>query len=138
MSRYIPDTLRRLVATRADFRCEYCRIPEIGTFYAFQIDHITSLKHGGTTTEDNLAYACTLCNRNKGTDLGTRLEKNGPIIRFFDPRKDKWFEHFDFIEDGLIVAKSGIGEATIKVFGINHADSLIERRLLIASGHYSK
>lgn len=136
MSRHIPDTLRRLVATRADFRCEYCHTPEIGTFYALQIDHITSLKHGGKTTEENLAYACTLCNRNKGTDLGTRLEMHGPIIRFFDPRTDNWFEHFQVTEQGLIVAKSIIGEATIKIFGMNHADSLIERRLLIAAGHY--
>jgi hypothetical protein len=136
MSRHISDTLRRLVATRADYRCEYCRIPEIGTFYGLQIDHITSLKHGGETIESNLAYACTLCNRNKGTDLGTRLEKNGPIIRFFDPRTDKWAEHFEVIEEGEIAAKSIIGKATIKIFGMNHADSLIERRLLIAAGHY--
>jgi len=29
MSRYIPVALQKLVAERADFRCEYCRLPEI-------------------------------------------------------------------------------------------------------------
>lgn len=78
MSRYLSDAIRRLVATRADFRCEYCRVPEIGSFYSFQIDHIISLKHSGETQPDNLAYAGILCNRNKGTDLGTRINK-GPL-----------------------------------------------------------
>jgi len=136
MSRYISDTLRRLVATRANFRCEYCRVPEIGTFYSLQIDHITSLKHSGETAAENLAYACTLCNRSKGTDLGTRLEKGGAIIPFFNPRRDDWFEHFEADENGVIVPKSLIGEATTKIFGMNHADSIIERKLLIASGKY--
>lgn len=136
MSRYIPDALRRLVATRANFRCEYCRVPEIGTFYSLQIDHITSLKHEGETESDNLAYACTLCNRNKGTDLGTRLEKGEMIIPFFNPRTDNWFEHFEAGEDGMIVPRTLVGKATVKIFGMNHADSVIERRLLIAADRY--
>lgn len=136
MSRHIPDALRRLVAMRADFRCEYCHVPEIGTFYSLQIDHITSLKHDGQTEPDNLAYACTLCNRNKGTDLGTRLEKGGPIVPFFNPRTDNWHEHFEADENGMIAPKTAIGVATVKIFGMNHADSIIERRLLIAAGRY--
>lgn len=136
MSRYIPDALRRLVATRAAFRCEYCHVPEIGTFYSFQIDHITSLKHGGETSVENLAYACILCNRNKGTDLGTRLENDERIISFFNPRTDNWSEHFEADENGMIISKTLIGEATVKIFGINHGDSIIERSLLIAAGKY--
>ncbi len=136
MSRYIPDALRRLVATRANFRCEYCRAPEIGTFYSLQIDHITSLKHDGETESDNLAYACTLCNRNKGTDLGTRLEKDGAIIPFFNPRTDDWFEHFEADANGMIIPKTLVGKATVKILGMNHADSIIERRLLAAAGRY--
>jgi len=137
MSRYIPDALRRFVATRANFRCEYCRMPEIGTFYGLQVDHITSLKHDGQTVEDNLAYASTLRNRNKGTDLGTRLEANGPIVRFFNPRVDHWDEHFKALETGELTSLTPIGEATIRIFGMNHPDSILERRLLVASGHFS-
>ena len=136
MSYYIPDALRRLVAERANFRCEYCRIPEMGTFYNLQIDHITSLKHQGETEPANLAYACTLCNRNKGSDLGTRLEKDGPIVRFFNPRTDDWSEHFEVHETGIILPKTDIGKATVTILGMNHPDSVIERRLLIAARRY--
>ena len=57
MSRYTPAELRRKVAQRADFRCEYCRFPEIAAMVKFQLEHIISLKHGGKTILENLAYA---------------------------------------------------------------------------------
>lgn len=63
--------MRRAAAERAGSRCEYCRLPAVDSFYGFQIDHVVSRKHGGTTVLDNLACACPDCNRNKGTDLGT-------------------------------------------------------------------
>ncbi|MFN7115190.1 MAG: HNH endonuclease [Saprospiraceae bacterium] len=87
MSRYIPDALRTLVAERANTCCEYCLLPELYSFFSFHVDHIISVKHGGETEADNLAYACTLCNRNKGADLGTILIKNGPLIPFSNPEK---------------------------------------------------
>ena len=62
MSRYISDKLRALVAHRAGFRCEYCRLLAEDAFFRFHIDHIVSVKHGGETVEENLAYACQICN----------------------------------------------------------------------------
>ena len=136
MSRYISDPLRQLVAERANHRCEYCLIPEANSFYNFQVDHIISLKHGGQTKEGNLAFACSLCNRSKGSDLGTVLEGESAIVRFYNPRKDKWTDHFAWEEDGLILSKTSIGGATIKIFGFNHPDSVLERKLLISAGLY--
>ena len=136
MSRYVSDALRRLVAERASHRCEYCLIPQANSFYNFQVDHIISLKHGGQTKEENLAFACSLCNRSKGSDLGTVLEGESEIIRFYNPREDSWTDHFTWEEDGLIFPKTSIGGATIKIFGFNHPDSILERRLLISSGLY--
>ena len=83
MSRYIPEPLRALVAKRAVHRCEYCRIPERFSNFRFQVDHIVSLKHGGTTEQSNLAYTCPLCNGSKGSDLGTFLTGRKRLIRFF-------------------------------------------------------
>jgi hypothetical protein len=40
MSSYVSEDLRRLVAIRADFLCEYCLIHEDDTFYGCQVDHI--------------------------------------------------------------------------------------------------
>ncbi len=72
MSRpYISEELRRLVAERADYICEYCLIAEADRSSSCQVDHIISVKHGGSTTPDNLAYACIYCNLQKGSDLGS-------------------------------------------------------------------
>lgn len=136
MSRYISESLRRLVAERAGYRCEYCRIPESNSFYSFQVDHVISIKHGGKTEADNLAFACSICNRNKGSDLGTILGRSEDIIRFVNPRKDGWREPFEVTGEGLLNSKTQIGEATIKIFGLNHPDSIIERRLLLSIGLY--
>ena len=94
MDRYIPTELRLLVAERADYVCEYCLIHEDDTFVGCQVDHIISLKHGGQTEAENLAYACAFCNRNKGSDIGSIVWQTGEFVRFFHPRTDTWAEHF--------------------------------------------
>ena len=81
--RYINPDVRQFVAERAEYLCEYCLIHEDDTYLGCQIEHIISLKHGGTSDADNLAYACALCNRHKGSDVGSVLndEEFVPIIR---------------------------------------------------------
>lgn len=136
MSRYIPDTLRKQVAQRANFRCEYYRLPQQVSGFSFEIDHITSLKHGGKTRFDNLAYACPICNGNKGSDLGTILAQNSKhLVRFFNPRTDDWFDHFE-LQNGVILAKSDIGAATIKIFDFNREQDILYRQKLSAIGLY--
>lgn len=67
MASYVPAELRRLVAARADYLCEYCLIHEEDRGFGCQLDHIISEKHGGVTDAGNLAYACPPCNRAKGS-----------------------------------------------------------------------
>ena len=69
---YIPAELRRNVITRSGGICEYCLIPADATINGCEVDHIVAEKHGGATTEENLAYACFFCNRNKGSDQAAR------------------------------------------------------------------
>ena len=69
MGSYIRDDLRRLVAARADRLCEYCLIHEDDAYFGCEVDHIISVKHGGPTVAENLAYACAFCNRQKGSDF---------------------------------------------------------------------
>jgi hypothetical protein len=71
MARWISTELRQTIVDRAKQLCEYCLIAEADTFYGCEVDHIISLKHGGSTEPDNLAYACALCNRAKGSDVGS-------------------------------------------------------------------
>jgi len=132
MSLYIPEALRILVAQRAGFRCEYCRLPQQIAGFSFEIDHIISLKHSGITHADNLAYSCPICNGNKGSDLGSILpDRPREIIRFFNPRTDNWFDHFE-VQNGLIMAKTEIADVTIKIFDFNREQDVIYRQKLIA------
>jgi 5-methylcytosine-specific restriction endonuclease McrA len=130
MSKSIPKSFRLVTIKRANSRCEYCRIPNIDSYYGFQVDHIISRKHEGKTILTNLAYACPDCNSYKGTDLGTYLTASLNLTRFFHPRLDKWDDHFVTDNSGFISAQTEIGEATIKIFQINHPDRIIERQLL--------
>jgi hypothetical protein len=135
MSKHISDELRLLVASRAGNLCEYCLIHEDDTFFGCEVDHIVSLKHGGSTEADNLAFSCLICNRRKGTDLGSIIEPGGGIIRFFNPRRDSWKEHFQL--DGVLIRPlSEIGKATANIFGFNNPERIIERETLIAVGRY--
>lgn len=128
MNRHIPERLRKIVAERANYRCEYCLLPELLAFYSFQIDHIISMKHGGLTTESNLAYSCVTCNNAKGSDIGTILLPEREYIRLFNPRTDEWEANFYF-DNSVIFAKTKLGEATIKVLDLNAVDRLIERSI---------
>ncbi|MEZ4942718.1 MAG: HNH endonuclease signature motif containing protein [Saprospiraceae bacterium] len=134
MSRSIPDSLRREIAGRAAFCCEYCRLPEKAAFFSFHVDHIVSLRHGGTTSLDNLAFACPICNRNKGTDLGTLVGNPPSLVRFFNPRVDNWDDHFSMEASGEIRSKTDIGEATKMFLDFNYPDAVIERRKLLLAG----
>ena len=134
MSSFISDELRRIVASRAGFLCEYCLIHEDETFFGCEVDHVISRKHGGLTAE-NLAYACLICNRPKGTDLGSILESGGPLTRFFDPRRDSWNDHFRY-DGATILSLTEIGEVTARIFGFNDTERVLERATLIAVGRY--
>lgn len=129
MGTYIPDRLRLLIANRAQRRCEYCQFHEEDSFLSFQIDHIISLKHGGETQEDNLAWTCFSCNNNKGSDIGTILFPDKLFIRLFNPRIELWDEHFEII-DYMIHPKSLIAEATIKVLKLNEVERIMERQVI--------
>lgn len=135
MNRYISEKLRLDVALLANFRCEYCRVHEDDLFFSYQIDHIISVKHGGETDLENLAYSCSMCNQNKGSNLGTYLPDSKRLVRLFYPRKDTWKTHFK-VSNGEIIGKTKIGLATIKVLDLNNVDRVILRQILIESGRY--
>jgi hypothetical protein len=135
MSSYISAALRRLVAGRADFLCEYCLMHEDDAVFGCEVDHIISEKHGGPTDAENLAYACTFCNRAKGSDVGSMVVRTGAFVRFFNPRTDRWAEHFA-LDGVLILAHSDIGEVTARILEFNHSDRLLERQVLQAVSRY--
>jgi hypothetical protein len=137
---YISAELRRLVIARADRLCEYCLLHEDDSYFGCQVDHIISEKHGGLTDADNLALACTTCNRSKGSDVGSIVMplSSGIFSRFFNPRKDLWRKHFRLDgSDGIsIIPLSNIGEVTARILGFNSSERLLERQMLHEMNRY--
>lgn len=130
---YVSQKLRQRVRKRAFGICEYCLMHEDLLMFSPQVDHIISIKHGGEYDVENLAFCCIRCNRNKGTDLGSILHDKRKIIRFYNPRVDKWPDHFE-IRDAKIVPLTSTGQVTEKIFRFNTSERIVERELLAKLG----
>lgn len=126
---YISTELRRLVVARAEGLCEYCLIAEEDTFFGCEVDHIISEKHGGPTKEDNLAWTCAVCNQAKGSDVGSIHWESGEFVRFFNPRTDRWADHF-VLAESRIEAVTKIAAVTARILGFNINERLLERKML--------
>ncbi|MGB7210152.1 MAG: HNH endonuclease [Pyrinomonadaceae bacterium] len=135
MSSYISPETRETVASRANFVCEYCLIAEDDAYFKFQIEHIVSRKHGGSSELENLALACVFCNRYKGTDIASLKPETHELVRFYNPRTMRWSEHFRL--NGVVIEPlTDIGEATIRILQMNHDDQILERQVLSRRGRY--
>ncbi len=132
----IEEISRRLVIERAGRRCEYCLVHEDNAGYPHQIDHIISRKHGGSSGIGNLAYACVLCNRYKGSDIAS-IDRSGHTVRFFDPRRDICDEHFK-LNGPVLQPLTSAGEVAAKVLRLNASERVIERQLWQALGQYRR
>lgn len=131
----IASEIRRVVAARAHYVCEYCLIAEEDSFFKFQIEHIISRKHGGSAESENLALACVFCNRYKGSDIATLNPQTNQLIQFYNPRTMRWREHFR-LNEVVIEPQTDIGEATVRILQMNHDDQILERRVLYNRGRY--
>jgi hypothetical protein len=132
---YISAELRRVVLTRAQRLCEYCLLAEEDTFLGCALDHIISEKHGGLTESENLALACVFCNQSKGSDIGSIHWATNTFVRFFNPRIDRWRDHFTLVNN-RIEPLSAIAETTERILGFNTTERLLERDALIALQRY--
>jgi hypothetical protein len=132
---YVPAPLRRLTRERSQDRCEYCLIPEAVGFYPHEIDHIVAEKHGGQTIESNLCVSCLICNRHKGSDLTSIDPMTLTITRLFDPRHDRWEEHFH-LAGAVIEGITPQGRTTARMLHFNDPDQVELRAALIVLGRY--
>ncbi len=116
--RYIPANLQRTVIQRADNRCEYCGLSQVGQEASFHIDHVIPVASGGLTLEGNLALACVSCSLRKGARHIVMDPQTGIEVRLFNPRQDKWVIHFRW-NDVKIVGLTATGRATIEALSMN-------------------
>ncbi|MBA2734989.1 MAG: HNH endonuclease [Acidobacteria bacterium] len=135
MSNYISPETRQIVARRANFVCEYCLIAEEDAYFRFQVEHIISSKHGGSSELENLALACVFCNRYKGSDIASLAPETSELVRFYNLRTDHWSEHFR-LSGVIIESLTKIGEVTVRILQMNHNDQILEREVLSRRKHY--
>ena len=118
MTSAITAALRSLVAERAENRCEYCRLSQVGQEATFHIDHVVPRTAGGPTDEDNLALACVGCSLRKGARRRAIDPQTGADVVLFNPRRDSWSEHFRW--DGVrLDGRSPTGRATAAALAMN-------------------
>ena len=133
----ITEALRQQVRERAQGRCEYCLLHDEDTLLLHEADHVIAQKHRGTTTADNLAWACAACNRYKGTDIGSIDEHTGKLAPLFNPRTQHWQRHFR-LNGARIEPLTASGRATEQLLRLNEEARLIERVILRSIGHYPR
>jgi len=54
--------------------------------YPHEPDHIIAVRHSGSTTATNLAYACFECDRAKGTDISSLDPEMGALTPLYNSR----------------------------------------------------
>jgi hypothetical protein len=88
------------------------------SFFRFHIEHVIPRKHGGASTESNLALACHACNLHKGPNLTGIDPDTGAVVLLFNPRTQNWQDHFT--EQGArVVGITSEGRATVRVLVMN-------------------
>lgn len=127
------SSVLRLVRDRANDCCEYCQLPQHAASITFEIDHIIARKHGGESSEKNLALSCYYCNSHKGPNIAGLDPDAGNLTRLFNPRIDEWSEHFRWTGPYL-VGLTAIGRTTIVVLNINDPGSILTRQSLLEEG----
>jgi hypothetical protein len=126
---YIPDV------TRANGKCEYCLLRARYSVANFEIDHIFALKHGGSSTIDNLCLCCPDCNRQKSNDLASLDPRTNEPAFLFHPRRDIWTAHFR-VSKAYIEPITPSGWATASLLLFNSSFRVRERTRLLRLGMY--
>lgn len=128
---------RRLARKRAGGRCEYCRCPESHSTQNFSVDHIWPQSLEGDDELTNLALACQGCNNRKYNKTGAHDPVTGVEAPLFDPRRQRWVEHFRWSDDKLrVLGLTPTGRATVAALDLNREGVLNLRDVLLLRGFH--
>ncbi len=133
----ISDTIRERVKEASRNRCGYCQMSAEYVYSPMEIDHIIPKAMDVAGDEENLWLACPRCNnfesdQTYATDPITEKE-----IKLFNPRLQKWTEHFAWSEDGgHAIGQTPCGRATVIALRINIDAAVAFRRLLASIGRH--
>lgn len=127
--------LRERIRIQAGDRCGYCQSAQRYVFGTLEIDHLTPIARGGTDDEENLWLACRMCNNYKSDHTHGRDPLTGEKTQLFNPRKQRWIDHFMWSEDGTqVIGITPCGRTTVIVLQLNNLIAVMVRREWVAAG----
>ena len=97
------------------------------------IDHIVPRSLGGGEEPENLAASCYRCNEFKWAKTHDLDPATGQLASLFHPRREKWSEHFQWVNGGTHIAGlTPTGRATVVALRLNNEFVVEARALWIA------
>jgi hypothetical protein len=132
---HISPALRQRVSETSRYRCGYCLTSQRVIGPLLEIDHYIPESRGGSSEEENLWLACPICNKRKSDRIDTIDPESQTVVPIFNPRQQRWEEHFAWAEDGTVVqGLTAIGRATVAALQMNHPDIVAARQLWVSVG----
>jgi hypothetical protein len=132
---YIPPALRLLVIQQAGNRCGYCLAEQELLYAPLEFEHLQPRSRGGLTTQENLWLACRMCNGFKSDQTEYVDPDSRQVVRLFDPRRDDWWSHFRWSDDGAeIIGISPTGRATVIALQLYTLEHMKTRRRWVSVG----
>ncbi len=117
----ISKDLDAKIRRQAKNRCGYCLNPQDLIPFKLEIEHLYPQALGGKTVESNLWLACRECNAHKATKIKAIDRLTQKTVKLFNPRQQKWYEHFEFSQDfSEIIGKTPCGRATVDALQMNN------------------
>ena len=90
----------------------------------------------GSDEFENLAYCCSGCNTYK-SDIISILDENEEWITLFNPRTQKWDDHFTWSEDYKeVVGLTPSGRVTVELLRLNRNSVQNLREVLVLVGKH--
>ena len=133
----ISASLRRIIVSRANGCCEYCKSPADFSTEPFSIEHILPRARGGGNEAENLACACSGCNVYKSDQVEFLDVVSQQMVPLFNPRTMNWQEHFVWDDSFTsLVGQTAIGRVTIEAIRLNRKPLKNLRRALMAIGEH--
>lgn len=134
MSR-LSSALRRRVRERARRLCEYYHSFMDYTGHEFTVDPIIPESKGGASDFGNLCFCCFWCNNYKQARTEVRDRRTGRIVRLFNPRTDKWEDHFRWSPTFTrMIGRTAIGRATVSALRLNRLSIVRSRGIWVRHG----
>ena len=128
--------IQKEVDRLANGKCEYCHCLQKYTPEKHEFEHIIPIIQGGKSVTLNLARACRGCKNLKSISIAGIDPETQEITPLFNPRKDRWHEHFSWSNDKiLLIGRTPKGRATINRLKLNRKELKNIRRITIDFGH---